>query len=157
MKVLPKKRGRVFNGAGSVGARVADAEVVIARTDVRIKGLAVEVGDGLLLGRIVDDHEAPVLTVRAGRRLERQIDTLTDEFSRYRSVEVEAFAHRPGGGEEFVRRKCEGHDGQNYREVTARPSSRSPTTPTTPLRSVGWRTPENRKAPLVTESSGAFR
>jgi Protein of unknown function (DUF3039) len=72
------------------------------RVEVRRDRPPVEVPDRRTAGGIGDDDKVPGLPVAPRRRLERDLQALADQVQRHRTVEVEALAHRPGGGEHFV-------------------------------------------------------
>ena len=79
--------------SGALGAGPVD--------EVRHGG-AVDVGQALLLRRVVDEEESVGLLVRPVRGVHRDLHALLDDLVLHRTLEVEALAHRRRGLEQQV-------------------------------------------------------
>jgi len=87
-----RRLGRV---AAVLGRRQRFAQVRQRRGAVVVGDLEPQVG-------IHDDHPAPGLAVRGGRRLDGELEAFEQHLALDRAVEVEALAHRAGGREQQV-------------------------------------------------------
>ena len=77
LEVLREERGRVAHATHLRIALVASRAPRQARVDLPV--VAIDVGEGLLLGRVLDDDEVPALTVASRRCLERDLEALLDD------------------------------------------------------------------------------
>ena len=100
----------------ALGAGVALGVLGARHRAVHLEVRAVHVGDrGLQLG-VLDDDPVPALAVRAGRRLQGDLQALLDDRPIDRLVEVEALAHGAGRGEHLVGRQVQLHGAELGRQ-----------------------------------------
>ena len=101
---LSEIRGRLHDSRHHVLTRITGRQRRrISRTRHHLSATSIGIGDGGPLGGIGHHDERPVLRVRSGRGLERDVDALAHHVEFDRSIEIESFAHRSGGGQQFVR------------------------------------------------------
>ena len=81
----------------------------LGKVEVRRRIGPVDVGQRLLLLRVVDEYPLPALRVGARRRLERQLETFQQHLTRHRLLEIEPLTHRTGGGQDIIDGQIQGH------------------------------------------------